>query len=202
LTVVKGLWEKDRLTHKGKYFDLDDCFCQPTPASKSNIPIVCAEMSEKGLRFTVKHCNVNFVAGDVEQVTNVSANGKRIAAEMGKEIKTYALYTVIAANTDEEAQGIYQHFIDGTDQDSFSGLQTAKSNDKDGSTTGKLLGDIYLAPTLTGSPKTIVDFIERLANETEVAELLFAFPDFIKDTKYFEENILPFELQENFLMRQ
>lgn len=191
LTVVKGLWDNGRLTHKGKYFDLDDCLCQPSPVNKSNPPIVCAGMSEKGLRFTVKHCNVNFVAGDLEQITSVSAKGKEIAAEMEKEIKTYALYTLITADTDEEAQSIYQHFIDGTDQDSFSGLQTARSNDKAGSTTEKLLGDIYLAPTLTGSPETIVDFIEHLSTNTEVDGLLFAFPDFIKDTDYFEKKILP-----------
>lgn len=189
LNIVKSLWEKGRLTHKGKYFELDDCLCQPVP--KTAPSIICAGMSETGLNFTVRQCDINFVAGDLEQITTVSADAKRIAAEMGKEIKTYAVYTLIAADTDEESNGIFQYFIDGTDSDSFNGLQDARSNDKAGSTTEKLLGDIYLAPTLVGSPETIADTIEHLSNETDVDGLIFTFPDFIEGMKYFEAKILP-----------
>lgn len=189
INVVKGLWEKGRLTHKGKYFDLDDCLCQPVP--KSSPSIICAGMSEKGLEFTVRQCDINFVAGDLEQITKVSADGKRIANQIGKEIKTYAVYTVITADTDEEANKIFQHFIDGADKESYNGLQNARNNDKEGSTTGKLLGDIFLAPTLVGSPETIANYAEHLEKNTDVDGLIFTFPDFIDGMNYLEEKILP-----------
>lgn len=189
LTIVKQLWEKGRLTHKGKYFELDDCLCQPTPSKEPNI--ICAGMSDTGLTFTVKYGNINFVAGDMEQVTTVSAKGKQIAREMGKSIKTYAVYTIVASDTDEEAESINQHIIYGTDHESFSGLQTARSNDKDGSTATKIMGDVYLVPPIVGSPTTVVNFIQNLSDHTDLDGLLFTFPDFIEGMKYFERKILP-----------
>lgn len=190
LTVVKQLWDKGRLTHKGKYFDLEDCMCQPTPKTKPNPPIVCAGMSDKGLEFTIKHGDINFVAGDFDRIAELSAKGKEIAASMNKSIKTYAVYTIISAETDEEAENMYLNFIEGTDKGGFDGLQDARDNDKTGSTM-ELLGEIFIVPTLVGSPQKIAEQIEKIEKETMIDGLLFTFPDFVTDMNFFESDIVP-----------
>lgn len=189
LYIVKGLWEKGRLTYNGKYFTLDDCLCQPVPKTKPSI--ICAGMSDIGLDFTVRQCNINFVAGDLDLIKSVSAKGKRLAEKLDKKIKTYALYTMIPADTDQEAEQIVQHIIDGADTEGFAGLKDAKSNDPTGATAQKIMNEIFTVPTLVGSPETIVKSIEMLNRETELDGLIFAYRDFIEDVKYFEAKILP-----------
>ena len=63
LEVVDQLWAKGRLTHHGRFFDLDDCVSQPRPQRVPRPPVVCAGMSEPGLRFTVERCDAGFVGG-------------------------------------------------------------------------------------------------------------------------------------------
>ena len=189
LSVVKGLWANGRLTHQGKNYQLEDCLCQPTPSKTPKI--VCAGMSETGLDFTVRNGDINFVAGTIEQITEISKRGKEVAEKYGNPIKTYALYTLIIADTDEEAKAIEQHYIAGTDAASFEKLQEARKNDKAGSTTTDLLGEIFIAPTLVGSPETIVDIFEHLEKETDIDGLILTFPDYVEDFDYFEKNVLP-----------
>lgn len=189
LSIVKGLWEKGRLTYEGVNFKLDDCLCLPKP--KKAPKIISAGMSEVGMEFTVKNCDINFVAGTIEQITETSARAKVIANKFEKDIKTYAVFTLIIGDTDEEARAIEQHFIAGTDAASFEKLQDARSNDKNGSTTTDLLGEIFLAPILVGSPETIVSIIEHLDKQTDIDGLLFTFPDYIQDMDYFEEHVIP-----------
>lgn len=193
LTIVKELWQKGRLTYHGKYFDLDDCLCQPAPITKPHPPIVCAGMSDRGLNFTVKHGNINFVLGDPETIKSVSAKGKMIAKNMEKTIKTYALYTIITADTDEEAQQMDQLFKDGLDKECLEGLHKASGNDT-GSMKAAYTEDpknIYMCPPIVGSPKTVADFIESMSKNTEIDGMLFTFPDFIEGMKTFGDKILP-----------
>ena len=42
LDVVDQLWAKGRLTHHGRFFDLDDCVSQPRPQREPRPPVVCA----------------------------------------------------------------------------------------------------------------------------------------------------------------
>ena len=98
---------------------------------------------------------------------------------------------MIIADTDEEARAVEQHYIAGTDASSFEKLQEARKNDTAGSTTADLLGEIFIAPTLVGSPETIVDIFEHLENETDIDGLILTFPDYVEDFDYFEQNVLP-----------
>ncbi|MBM7572691.1 LLM class flavin-dependent oxidoreductase [Aquibacillus albus] len=192
LSIVKELWRNGRVTHHGKYFNLDDCLCQPTPITKPNPPIVCAGMSDTGLQFTVKHCDINFVVGDLETIKNVSTKGKILAQKAGKSIKTYALYTIITADTDEEAEKINEQYLAGSAQSSLAGLKAASSNDKGSmkETFTEKLKNVYMCPPIVGSPETVVDYIDYLSKNTDIDGLLFTFPDFIKGMENFEKEIL------------
>lgn len=187
--IVRELWKHGRLTYHGKYFTLDDCLCQPTPQRLPQPPIVCAGMSDRGLRFTVEQGNISFVAGDLNTVTTLAQKGKEIAREYGKPLKTYAVYTVIAGNSDSEAKDLYQSYIDGADISGLEGILHAASNDKKGSTANNLIKDIFIVPPIVGSPGTIVDFLESLSDAVD--GVLFTFPDFREGMQYFGENILP-----------
>lgn len=187
--VVRGLWENGRLTHEGRYFHLDDCLCLPKPSRIP--PIVCAGMSDRGLRFTVENGDISFVAGDLESVKQVSSKAKQKAAEMGKSIKSYAVYTVITGETPQMAEAALQHILEGTDAAGLAGLLDASSNDQQGSTAQQLLNDIFIVPPLVGSPEQVADYLQMLATETEIDGVLFTFPDFISGTDFFGKEILP-----------
>jgi pyrimidine oxygenase len=98
---------------------------------------------------------------------------------------------MIPAETDDEANELIQHIIDGADEESFDGLKDAKNTDKEGSTAQKIMNDIFIAPTIVGSPETIVKNIEKIDEETDIDGIIFAFHDFIEDMKFFEAKILP-----------
>ena len=55
LTVLKRLWTEDRVSYKGKYFELEDCKSWPKPRKMPQI--VCAGQSEGALAFVAKEAN-------------------------------------------------------------------------------------------------------------------------------------------------
>lgn len=191
--IVRELWKYGRLTYHGKYFTLDDCLCQPTPERLSQPPIVCAGMSDRGLRFTVEQGNISFVAGDVSTVTALAKKGQEIAREYGKSLKTYAVYTVISADSDSKANDLYQSYIYGSDISGLEGILQAASNDKAGSTANNLLNNIFIVPPIVGSPSTIVDFLAALSDSVD--GVLFTFPDFREGMDNFGTKILPLMME-------
>lgn len=47
--IIKQLWQKERLTFNGKYYNLDNCFCNPKPFQKPFPPVWIGGKEEKYL---------------------------------------------------------------------------------------------------------------------------------------------------------
>lgn len=190
--IMKLLWENGRATYNGRFFQLDDCLCQPKPSRQ--IPIVCAGQSDRGMRFTAKMGNHNFILGGLDVVGGISDKLKQYAVEEDRsgQVGTYALFTIVAAETDAEAQAIAQSYMDGGDVEALAGFVGAASADVDGETAKKLQGQAFMGiQPVIGSYQTVASFLDRLADETSVDGVLFTFPDFVDGVTQFGERIMP-----------
>ena len=61
--VLKRLWSEPRVTHDGRFFHLKDCVSNPKPLSRPRPTLICAGMSERGFRFSVRETDACFVGG-------------------------------------------------------------------------------------------------------------------------------------------
>lgn len=193
VTVVKALWSTGRLTHRGRFFDLDDCVSQPRPrpgASRPHPPVVCAGMSEAGLRFTVAHCDYGFVGGADPVLHDLLARSHRLALDMGRTARPIVLYTLVAEATDEAANERAAWYRRGADAEAIRGYAGAAAFDKEGSASKGYEAFAFLTPTMVGSPGTVV---RRLA-ELEAAGahgVLFALADPVADADALFDEIVP-----------
>ncbi len=105
IEIVLRLWAEQRVDYDGEFFQVKDCVSDPKPVSHPRPDLICAGMSEIGLRYTAKYTDAGFVAGRTEEeIAQVSRRAKEIAAEYNRTIKTFAMYTIVPGATDAEAE--------------------------------------------------------------------------------------------------
>ena len=188
--ILKMLWEKGRATYKGRFFQLDDCVCQPKPSRE--IPIVCAGQSERGISFTSEMGNYNFVLGNIEEVGMLNTRLKEKARNYGRKVSTYALFTVVSDKTDESAQARAQMLVDGADITAIQSWGGALATDKEGGMAKKMQAETFMGiPTIIGSYTTVASYLDQLASNTTADGVLFTFPNFVEDITTFAEKVIP-----------
>jgi pyrimidine oxygenase len=73
-------------------------------------------MSDRGFQFSVREADACFIGGRTpDERRDASLRAKKAAEGMGKTIKTYAMCTVIHAETDAKAAALVEHYKDGAD---------------------------------------------------------------------------------------
>ncbi|MEN9226501.1 MAG: LLM class flavin-dependent oxidoreductase [Thermostichus sp. DRC_bins_24] len=188
--VMKLLWEKGRASYQGKYFQLEDCLCQPRPSRE--IPIVCAGHSERGMRFTAEMGNHNFILAPVEEAARISDRLKEFGENVGRQVGTYALFTVVMGETDAEAQATAEHYMEGGDIEALLGWKGAANTDPVGVNVKRYQAEAFMGiPTIIGSYKTVAKELDRIASQTSIDGILFTFPDFVADVQRFGERVMP-----------
>ncbi len=114
LTILRSLWRTGRVDHHSEFFQLTDCQCEPRPSR--DIPIVCAGQSAQGVRFTAENGDHNFVMTGKSSLRRITDGLGEVAAGFGRQVGTYALFVMIAAETDREAEEQAQQIVDGADK--------------------------------------------------------------------------------------
>jgi pyrimidine oxygenase len=199
LTLVKRLWTEPRVTHKGKYFTLDDCQSFPQPR-QTTVPIVCATSSERGFQFIADHCSDGFFGGtSLESKKARSKRIKQVADENGKSIRTHTLVMLILGDTDADAQRILKHYQDGADEKAIASVYGKRAGTKPDDRIGILKERFEGADTrifygglpFVGGPQKAADMIEELVVDGEVDGVMFVFPDFIEGLERFGQLVMP-----------
>jgi pyrimidine oxygenase len=194
ITVVKRLWSEPRVDFDGNFYKLQDCVSDPKPLSRPRPDLICAGMSEPGLRFTAEHADAAFVGGETEvELGVVSRKGKAYAAEHGKSLKTYAMCTLIPGVTDAEAEARLQHYIAGTDHEAVKGILATFGPGADGREKAivRRSRQGFMSTRLVGSAVSLRQQIEELLRGADLDGLMLIFPDYIEDLKFFGEQIMP-----------
>jgi pyrimidine oxygenase len=201
LSILRQLWRDGTATHKSKYFDLDDCSCLPKP--QVEIPIVCAGQSPRGKQFVADVADQQFVMTDVKKLKESVVDINERAAKAGRKVGIYALFHMIAADTDAQATRIGEDIIAKADNGALQNiLASANLDTNTGGTSDQLkaglnqtIDDGNLAfmgiPVIHGSFATVAEKIDRIGEETGIDGMLFSWPDFVGGVRDFGERIKP-----------
>lgn len=206
VNILRSLWRDGRVTHKSRFFELDDCACLPTP--EHEIPIVAAGQSEAGRRFVAAVGGHNFVMAPPERVHALAADLKTQSAATGQEVATYALLHLVAEETDEKAAQTCRDIVAGGDIGAIETMISSAKLDtvQDGTTqqiresvTEDLLqGDPEEAnmafmgiPAIVGSYETVAQKIDALAADPNIEGILFSWPDWVEGIRTFGERVIP-----------
>lgn len=196
IECVRRLWTEPTVDFNGSYFKLTDCVSDPKPVSKPGPTLICAGISDVGLRLTAQHADVAFVFGkDDAELAARSRLAKKIGAEYGIKMKTLTYCTVIHGVTDEEAEARVKHYRAGLSQGTVDGMASAFSHNprRDGQANTLVLRaqQTFMTPLMSGSPATLRRKIGELIRDADLDGMMFIFPDFIEDQRFFGEHVLP-----------
>ena len=105
LTVVKRLWSEERVTHHGRWFDLEDCACGPKPRQRPTPAVLCAGSSPAGMAFTSRHATHGFVGAPSAAATAELARAyKAEAASVGRQLEVHTVTMLVLAPTLAESE--------------------------------------------------------------------------------------------------
>lgn len=201
LDILRGLWRDGRISHRGEYFQLDDCTVYPQP--RRPIPIVCAGQSEQGLRFTAERGEHSFVIGEAAVLKTIAGQLDAHARANSRTVTAFGLFQLIIAPTDAEARTIAEHVVAGADVGALENVTAAalqdsvKGGTSDRMRTG-LARDLDIGnaafmgiPVIHGCAETVARKIDDIAAETGAAGMLFSCLDFVATIREFGEAVLP-----------
>jgi pyrimidine oxygenase len=186
--IVKLLWREPTVTFKGKYFDFQDCVSEPKPLQPPFL--ICAGMSKRGFEFSVREADGCFIGGrDRGETRDASRRAKDLAAQLGKEIRTYCMMTVISADTDAEADAKAQKYRDGLDEGAVLGM--LESYGVAGNAMTARAQGAFMTQTVVGSPTTCAAKIEAFLRDCDIDGLMFIYDDYLQGLRVTGAEILP-----------
>lgn len=198
-SIVKELWVTGVSNHRGRWYTLDDCRLEPRPVQRPHPPLISAGMSERGLAFATRHADASFIAGvDLDETRDLAARVRALATAEAREVQCFAVFTVIGADTDAQAEARLARFDEHADRPTLAKIgrspEPVVAGDRGTMRAVRAMverGSSVFTPTLVGSPSTITDTVTWLARETEVDGVLLTFPDWYADFDDFETQVLP-----------
>jgi pyrimidine oxygenase len=200
VTVMKELWATGTSDHKGAYFQMSDCKLSPRPSAMPSI--VSAGQSDVGMAFAAEYADFNFCLGEgVNTPTKCADTIGRLmkaVAKTGRNVGAYALFMVIADETDEAAQAKWECYKAGKDLDALSWLGAqAGADDKaaPGSTAQSMVNPVsavnFNMGTVVGSYATVAGLLDQLETVEGMAGVMLTFDDFIIGLENFGQRIQP-----------
>ena len=200
--MVKRLWSEDYVTHKGEFFNLEECQSWPKPIQKEP-PIVAATSSEQGFDFVAKNGNAVLFGGlTLPEQIKMSKRAKEVAAQHNRtDVRTHTLVNLIQGDSDKDAERIMMHYEAGADTVAIENIYRLRSRgktSKDGRQNyyrdraeGRDTRLFYAGVPFVGGPESVADMIEELAVDGDLDGFLFIFPDFIDGITRFSEQVMP-----------
>jgi pyrimidine oxygenase len=200
VTVMRELWATGTSNHHGAYFQMTDCKLSPRPSVMPKI--VSAGQSDVGMAFAADHADFNFCLGEgVNTPTKCAATIGRLlkaVAKTGRDVGAYALFMVIADETDEAAQAKWECYKAGKDLDALSWLGAQASNDDKadvGGTAQSMINPVsavnFNMGTVVGSYATVAKMLDELDTVEGLAGVMLTFDDFIIGMENFGQRIQP-----------
>lgn len=190
--LIKRLWSEHSVTHDGRFFHFEDCVSDPKPLSRPRPDLICAGMSERGFRFAVRESDACFIGGrSWDEVRDASRSAKRVAAELDTTIKTYAMCTLIYAETDAKAEQLVERYREGADMGAIVNMLKSWGIPPERLSEVAEKQGPFMTQTMVGSPATCGEKIEHFINHCELDGLMMIFPDYVDGLKMFGSEILP-----------
>jgi pyrimidine oxygenase len=198
--ILRKLWETGQSDLKGQFFQMHDCRLSPRP--QAPMKIICAGQSDAGMAFSAQSADYNFCFG--KGVNTPTAFAPTVAKlneatrKTGREVTAYALFMIIADETDEAARAKWEHYKAGTDQQAVAWLmQQSDADKKSGGDTNvrQMVDPVSVVNinmgTLVGSYKTVARLLDEVATVDGCEGVLLTFDEFITGTENFGARTQP-----------
>lgn len=198
--ILRELWATGRSDFKGEHFTMQDCRVSPRP--QADMKIICAGQSDTGLEFSAKYADYNFVFGKglntPTAYAEINERLKQQTDKTGRDVQTYVLFMVIAAETDEEAHAKWQTYNAGADMEAINWLMNQGGKDtKSGTDTNIRQMASSVSPvninmgTLVGSFKHVAHMLDEIGEIQGTEGILLTFDDFVQGVEDFGQRIQP-----------
>ncbi|MCT4373256.1 pyrimidine utilization protein A [Yangia mangrovi] len=198
--VLRDLWETGKSDLKGEFFQMEDCRLSPQP--QADMKVICAGSSDAGMAFSAQYADYNFCFGKgVNTPKAFAPNAERLkeaTAKTGRDVSTYALFMIIADESDEKARAKWELYKEGADQEALSwlGLQSAADTTSGTDTNVRQMSDPVSAVninmgTLVGSYETVARMLDEVAEVPGMGGVLLTFDDFVQGVEDFGSRIQP-----------
>ena len=198
--VMRDLWSQGTSSFQGEYFKMQDCRLSPRPAEP--IRIVVAGQSGAGVAFAAQHADYNFCMGKgVNTPTKFAPNVAALAQaaeRAGRDVGAYALFMVIADETDAAAQAKWELYKAGSDPVALGwmGVQASADTKADATATVTHMTNPESAVnfnmgTLVGSYATVAGLLDEVAGVRGVKGIMLTFDDFLEGLDAFGKHVQP-----------
>lgn len=192
--ALTALWRDECVTASGRFVHLDGCMSDPKPARRPFL--ICAGASAAGRRFAAAHMDALFLAGgDAAELAIASAAAKAQAAALNRRLRTYAMVTLVLADSDAAAEAEVQRFREGLDEGALRGMcraygvldaEIGREND-----FVRQSRSAFMTAHVAGAPETVAARLAELMERTGLDGLMLIFPDYRDGLARFGAGVLP-----------
>ncbi|MGD9753982.1 MAG: LLM class flavin-dependent oxidoreductase [Acidimicrobiia bacterium] len=195
--VVKALWGDGRLTHHGRFFDLDGCVSGPPPRRAPHPPIICAGTSERGMRFAVEHGTHAFIGTNtIGELAELCARFRARAAAAGRTtpLQIFTAVNYLLAPTAGAARELERRYRAHPDVGAIADLVGRYSQPDAGASLRSLIVDsgehVFYGGMVVGGPDEIAAHIAAVA-DAGLDGLLVTFTQWEAGLDLLERAVLP-----------
>lgn len=191
-TIVKRLWSEDSVDFAGRYFTMKDCQSRPKPLSTPRPELICAGMSDRGFEFSVREADACFIGGRTRQEhRDASRRAKALASDLGRRVRTYAMCTIIHAESDARAESLVRRYAEGADMGAILAMLQSWGVPAERLQAAAQKQGPFMTQTVVGSPATCREQVQTFVTDCELDGLMLIFPDYDEGLAMFGSEILP-----------
>jgi len=194
--ILKGLWENDEFSYKGKFYEIENTKLEPKPVQKPNPILYAGGESEKGKQVITSLCDAYILHGHKPEEAQVKIDDmKERRKNAGKEpfhSIGMAAY-VICRDTEEEAQAELNRITTVDDMSGYAGFEDFTSKSK---LEQKIQLQDYsvsnrgLRPNLIGTPEQIAKQIIEFEKAGVDLLMLQSSPQ-LEELERFSKEVMP-----------
>jgi pyrimidine oxygenase len=196
--VLRDLWTEGRSDFKGNHFQMKDCRVSPRP--QADMKLICAGQSEAGMAFSSQYADYNFCFGKgINTPTAFAPTAQKLIEanlKTGREVTSFPLFMIIAADTDEQARARWEHIKAGADHEAIAWLGEKGAADQSPGSNMRQMADPTSAVninmgTLVGSWANVARMLDEVATVPGTQGVMLTFDDFVQGVENFGQKIQP-----------
>lgn len=199
ISLCKALWTTEgEFDYRGSHFQSPGCYSEPKPLQSPWPALMSAGNSPRGQAFAAAHADFNFVvAKDVNAAGEVAANGRKLAAANGRDMKVFGQAYIVCRETEAEARDFVREYVyDRGDWDGVRNLldvlvpnsQSALGDGWEAMAANLIAG--YGAIPLVGTPEQVIDGMLAFA-DAGLDGITLSWVNYEEGLNQFQDTLLP-----------